>query len=261
VLDVSAAARPTAPSPHPAAVIQLLRAGLARTLRPEAMAWLDAELDRQRNVLDDRRLAIALGLLGRKVARSDLSLSDSELAAARELRAGWQPERWGTDEAARVAILLATYRGDDQAFAARVDRLCATAGVAELVASLKGFAVFPAAAALQARAREGVRASMRPPFDAIACHNPYPFDYFDAAAWNQMVVKCVFVGAPIESIVGLRERRNPDVVQMLRDLISERNAAGRRLPEEVHGYVAGAARDNPTGKPKPALAAGDGGAS
>jgi hypothetical protein len=240
VLDnIAVATRSSTPSPDPAAVIELLRAALARTLRPDAMTWLEAELERQRSAVDDRRLAVALGLLGRKVGRADLSLCDADLAAARNLRERWQPERWGTDEAARVAMLLATHRGDDRAFATRVDRLCATAGVAELVGYLKGFAVFPAASALQARAREGVRASMRPPFEAIACHNPYPFDHFDDAAWNQMVVKCVFVGAPIGSIVGLRERRNPEVIQMLRDLIDERSVANRQLPEEVHRYVAG----------------------
>ena len=102
---------------------------------------------------------------------------------------------------------------------------------------------------------------MRPPFEAIACHSPYPFDHFDAAAWNQMVVKCVVFGAPVESIVGLREWRNPEVIQMLRDLVSERDAAGRRLPDEVHRDIAGAPRNNPTGNPKAALAAGDRGAS
>src|ERR1700687_1975138 len=137
-----------APAPDPAAVIRLLHGGLARTLRPEAMAWLDAELDRQRGTVDERRLAIALGLTGRKIGRADLSLSDTDLAAARTLRVGWQPELWGADEAARVALLLATWRGDDQAFAARIDRLCAVAEITELVACLKGFAVFPAPAAL-----------------------------------------------------------------------------------------------------------------
>jgi hypothetical protein len=74
-------------------------------------------------------------------------------------------------------------------------------------------------------------------FEAIACHNPYPFDYFDEAAWNQMVVKCVFTGAPINSIVGLEQRRNAELVQMLRDLVSERHAAGRSVPDAVHAYV------------------------
>ena len=52
-----------------------------------------------------------------------------------------------------------------------------------------------------------------------------------------MVVKAVFNGVPIETIVGLRERRNPEVVQMMRDLVSERRAAGRPLPDAVHAYV------------------------
>jgi len=181
---------------------------------------------------------VALALAGRKVGRTDLSISHSDLAAARTLRAGWQPELWGADEAARVALVLVTWRGDDAAFAARIDRLCAVAEVTELVACLKGFAVFPAAAALEARAREGVRASMRPPFEAIACHNPYPFDYFNEAAWNQMVVKCVFVGASIDAIVGLRERRNPALVRMLKDFVAERRAAARPLPDAVHDYIA-----------------------
>jgi hypothetical protein len=232
-----AAAQLPAPVPDPATVIGLLHAGLARTLRPEAMAWLDVELDRQQNIVDERRLAVALGLAGRKVGRADLSLSDIERAAAQDLRRGWRPELWGADETARVALVLASYRGDDKAFAARIDRLCAAAEVTELVACLKGFAVFPAPAALEARARDGVRASMRPPFEAIACHNPYPFDYFNEAAWNQMVVKCVFTGASIETIVGLCERRNLDVIRMLRDLVAERTAASRPLPDEVHRYI------------------------
>jgi hypothetical protein len=52
-----------------------------------------------------------------------------------------------------------------------------------------------------------------------------------------MVVKTVFVGASIENIVGIRERANPDLQQMLRDLISERRAAGRPIPAEVRDYV------------------------
>jgi hypothetical protein len=221
----------------PAAVIALLRAWLARSVAPEGMAWLDGEIDRQRGATDERRLGTALGLVGRKIGRGNLALSADEAAAARQLRARWQPQSWGHDEGARVAILLATHRGDDRAFAARVDRLCTTAEVTEHIAYLKGFAVFPAARALHDRAREGVRSSIGPIFEAIACRNPYPFDHFDEAAWNQMVVKCVFVGASLESIVGLHERRNPELIQMLRDFVAERHAAGRPLPDEVHDYI------------------------
>jgi hypothetical protein len=215
----------------------VLRGPLSRVLAPDALSWLTGEIDRQRAAADERRLAIALGLASRKIARVELSLTADEAATARQLRTAWQPELWSADEAARVLILGASHRGDDPAFAARVDRLCTTAEVTEHIAYLKGFAIFPAPALLYGRAREGVRSAITPIFAAIACHNPYPFDHFDEDAWNQMVVKAVFNGVPIETIVGLRERRNPEVVQMMRDLVSERRAAGRPLPDAVHAYV------------------------
>ena len=211
---------------------------LSRALPPAAIDWLVAEIDRQRAAADERRLAIALGLTSRKIGRLDLALTPDETASAQRLRAGWRPELWATDEAARILILGASHRGDDQAFAARVDRLCTMAEVTEYIAYLKGFAIFPAPKLLYGRAREGVRSAITPVFAAIACHNPYPFDHFDEDAWNQMVVKCVFNGVPIETIVGLHERRNPEAVQMLRDLVAERRAASRPLPEAVHAYVA-----------------------
>lgn len=224
--------------PDPAAVVGLLRQWLQLSLKSEAMQWLNAEIDRARSKIDERRLPMTLGLVGRKVGRTDLALDTSHVEVARRLRRDWQPEIWSTDEAARVAILTATHQGDDGPFAARVDRLCTTAEITEHIAILKGFAVFPAPKLLYERAREGVRSSIQPVFEALACRNPYPSDYFDEAAWNQMVVKCVFVGVPIGTIVGLHQRRNPELVQMLGDLVAERRAASRPVPEAILEYIA-----------------------
>jgi hypothetical protein len=225
-------------SPDPSAVIRLLRTWLQRSVAAEAVQWLDAEIDNFQTRIDERRLPIALGLVRRKIGRKELALDARDVESAGQLRSRWAPRRWSTDEAARVAILLATHQGDDQAFAARVEKLCATAEITELVAILKGLAVLPAPKLLCDRAREGVRSSMQPVFEAIACRNPYPFDYFDEAAWNQMVVKCVFVGAPIDAISGLLERRNPELIRMLVDLIAERRSASRPVAQSVLDYVA-----------------------
>ncbi len=221
----------------PDATIAVLRSWLTRALPADAMQWLDGEIARQRAGADERRLGIALGFAGRKLGREQLNLGADDIAAAQQSHPCWQPQTWSAVETARVALWLATYNGDDAAFAARVDKLAATAEVTELVACLKGFAVFPAPVALYARAREGARSSIGAVFEAIACNNPYPLDHFDEAAWNQLVVKCVFVGAPIETIVGLTERRNLELLEMLRDLVAERTAAGRALPNAVHEYV------------------------
>jgi hypothetical protein len=229
--------RRQSPPCDPDAAVRLLRGWLSHRTTPEALQWLGGEVDRLRTNGDERRLLIALGLAARKVGRNELGLEASDIAAADELRADWQPQWWSTDEAARVLLLLSTHQGDDRTFADRVDRLCATAEVTEHVGILKGFAVFPAPTLLLRRAREGARSSIQPVFEAIACRNPYPLDHFDQAAWNQMVVKCMFMGAPLDAISGLAERRNPELIQMLADLAAERHAANRPMPQEVLEYI------------------------
>jgi hypothetical protein len=231
--------------PDPSATIDLLRLWLGRRVSADAARWLDAEIERQRGALDERRLGMALGLVSRRIGRADLSPTEDDMAAAQALGRRWKPATWGTHEVARVALVLATWNGEPAAFAARVDRLCGTGELSEHVACLKGFAVFPAPELLHTRAREAMRSSVQPVFEAIACHNPYPADHFDAAAYNQMVVKCVFSGLPIATLVGLDERRNDDLVRMLRDLVSERHAAGRPVADAVHEWIAGTAATPP----------------
>jgi hypothetical protein len=227
-----------------AAAGNLLRQWLGQTLQTDAAQWLDAEIERQRGAVDERRLGLALGSVGRRIGRAELSVPAADLAATEAVHRRWRPDTWSTDQAARVALVLATWTGEELSFAARVDRLCATGELTEHVACLKGFAVFPAPERLLNRAREAVRSSVQPLFEAIACQNPYPADHFDEAAYNQMIVKCVFLGVPIGTTVGLDERRNDDLVRMLRNLVSERNAAGRTVPESVHRYINGAEKKN-----------------
>jgi hypothetical protein len=220
----------------PKATGMLLR-WLSRALQPGARTWLRSEIDKQQDNVDERRLGVALGLAVRKLGRADLHLGVEDMAEANRLRRGWRPDLWSVDEMARVTLILTTYRSDDASFASRVARLCSTAELTEHIAYLKGFAIFPAAAELGERAREAVRASAQPLLQAIACHNPYSHHHFDQHAWNHMVVKCVFNGLPIDTIVGLNDRRNAELSRMLRDLVSERDAAGRILPAAVHAYL------------------------
>jgi hypothetical protein len=234
---LSNSSQPSGASPDPSAVISFLLRLLQRSVSAEGIQWLDAEIQAFGAKVDERRLPIALGLARRKIGRKELALEGGDVVSAGQLRSRWLPHWWSTDEAARVALLLATHHGDDQTFAARVERLCATAEVSELVAILKGFAVFPAPNLLCDRAREGVRSSMQPVFEAIACRNPFPFDHFDEPGWNQMVVKCVFVGAPIDAISGLQQRRNTELIRMLADLVAERRSAGRPVPQSVVDYI------------------------
>jgi hypothetical protein len=53
------------------------------------------------------------------------------------------------------------------------------------------------------------------------------------AAWRQGVVKCVFMGVPLDVVDGLAERTDDDLLAMLAGLAEERAAAGRPMPADA----------------------------
>ncbi|WUH95592.1 EboA domain-containing protein [Streptomyces sp. NBC_00433] len=55
----------------------------------------------------------------------------------------------------------------------------------------------------------------------------------DAAAWRQGVLKCVFLGVPLDAVAGLGERTDAELARMLLDFAHERVAAGRDVPADV----------------------------
>jgi hypothetical protein len=77
------------------------------------------------------------------------------------------------------------------------------------------------------------RTNVIPVFEAIACHNPYPADHFGEDAFNQMVLKALFLGVRVVGIEGLRRRFNAELARMVEGYASERRAAGRVIPDDV----------------------------
>jgi hypothetical protein len=211
----------------------LLRDWVVRRAPPEGAAWFEATLGRLAREPGDRALYLALGFAPRRLGKADLALGPEEREAAARARPGWDPSDWSIDQAARLAFLLARFEGDEEAFARLLETLFVTADVGELVCFYRGLPLYPGQHLLVARAREGARTSMRPVFEAVAHRNPYPTERFDEAAWNQMILKALFVGSRLWPIRGLDDRRNPDLARMLVDYAHERRAAGRPVDPEL----------------------------
>ena len=79
----------------------------------------------------------------------------------------------------------------------------------------------------------GCRTNAKRVFEAIACDNPFPAAHFPEHNYNQLVMKAVFIEAPVARIEGLAERRTPELLRMARDYASERRAADRQIPSDV----------------------------
>jgi hypothetical protein len=70
-------------------------------------------------------------------------------------------------------------------------------------------------------------------FCAVAHNNPFPSEQFNDDQWNQMVLKCLFIGVPLQPVIGLDERANAKLMSMLVDFAHERRAAHRTVPAEL----------------------------
>ena len=215
-------------------------------LSPEAalQQWLDARLDAPAaqwlqgavaslaQATTDRELFRSISLVSRKLGKAPLALDANSLALAEQARPGWNPSSWTLDQAGRVRLLLAT-AGDSDSFVRRLDQLCATADVDELVAFYRGLPLYPDAPRHRLRAAEGLRSNMKVVFEAVAHGNPYPAEQLAQDAWNQMVLKAIFVGSALAPIVGLDQRANATLARMLGDYAHERWAASRPVSPEL----------------------------
>ncbi len=210
----------------------LLQQWLDRRLDAAAAVWLRESVSALAGGGTDRDLFRVVSLVSRKLGKAPLALSDAEVASATKARPGWDPQSWTVDQAGRIRLLLAAAT-DADTFVRRLDQLCATADVDELVAFYCGLPLYPDPPRHHLRAAEGVRTNMRSVFEAVAHHNPYPAEQLPEDAWNQMVLKALFVGSTLDPIVGLDGRANPKLARMLDDYAHERWSAGRPVSPEL----------------------------
>lgn len=226
---------------------ELLGAWLAERLPLDSADWLGTVTGLVRAAPTDRPLYLAIGEVARRVPKRPLAPTEAELAAAAASRPGWDPRDWTLDQAARVHLLLASTT-DGAVLSRRLDTLCSAADVGELVAFYRGLPLYPDPPRHALRAAEGVRSNMRVVFEAVAHRNPYPAEHFAESAWNQMVLKALFVGTRLDLIAGLDERANRALAKMLSDYAHERWAASRPVSPElwrcVGPFAAGSVLDD-----------------
>jgi hypothetical protein len=160
----------------------------------------------------------------RAVGRAALVLDDAE-------RARWPWPPCATEAAlARIALLAAPGTTIDEADAAALFR---AGDNDERVAILRALPLLPDPARFLDLAVDACRTNVVSIFEAIACDNPYPAAHFPDLNFNQLALKTVFLGLPLARILGLGDRRTPELARMADDYAAERRAAGRPVPADL----------------------------
>lgn len=153
--------------------------------------------------------------------------------ALRRIRPGFSVEGWTMDRLARVWWLLQLPADDEIRYVGTITQLFRAGELNELVALYSALPVLAYPEAWWFQATEGIRNNIADVQSAIMLHNPYPADYFDEPAWNQMVLKAFFTDKDVMQITGLDERKNARLARTLADYAAERRAAGRSLPSNI----------------------------
>lgn len=112
-------------------------------------------------------------------------------------------------------------------------RLFRSGDTGERTALLRALPLLPQPERFADLAAEACRSSVQDVFEAVAVANPFAAAHLPAAAFNQMVLKAVFLGVPLAGVAGLASRRTPELARMATDFRSERRAAGRPVPADL----------------------------
>lgn len=242
---------PTAP------LNKLIRSWIAARVNPAAMSWID---DRAAAVAtgDKKSLFLAFGLVPRKVGKGDITFSEVDQNGAEAVRPGWNPVGWSLDQLVRTYFVLSFPATDIERYVQTLDLMFSTGEVGELVALYQALPLLPEPKAHVLRAAEGVRNNIKAVFAAVAHNNPFPSEQFSDDQWNQLVLKCLFIGLSLRPVIGVDERANAKLMGMLVDFAHERRAAHRPIPAELWRCVGPYADDRAIEDLKIALTTGSG---
>lgn len=218
---------------HNKTLYQLLRNHLASEL---GQTWLDQQLEKLNEDFLPRNFYLSFSACPRYVDRVAIRLTDEEKEELSRHYPNFSATEWTLDQLARILLVTALPPERNQAI---LNDLFATADYHELIALYKGLYWLDNAEDFVARAREGLRTNMTNVFDAIALDNPFPHRYLTEEAWNQMVLKAMFMERPMYRIYQIEDRKNERLANIFLDYAEERRSAGRKVSPELWRFVAG----------------------
>lgn len=213
---------------------KLLIAILTESATPEAVSWLCGTLAEQDREFSKRPFYYGFSGVSRHFDRRALiTVKENQLAELEARAPGFTIRGWDQFRLARVILLLLLGEQKKETFLEMIHSLLNTADLREQSAIFSAYPLLPHSSDLVESAVDGLRSNIVDVFDSIALNNPFPAANFTDAAWNQMVLKALFIGRPLYRIEGLDRRKNAELAAAISYLAHERWAAGRRIPAEA----------------------------
>lgn len=184
------------------------------------------------------QLDLAFAAIPRKMGRHTIKIDDKLRKELHQHRQNLLVEGWSMDRLCRIWLLLHIDANDKLKYIRTIERFFLAAEMTEQSALYSALPILAYPEHWQKKCAEGIRSNIGIVLESIMCNNPYPAQRLEQAAWNQMVLKAFFTEKPIHQIIGLDERTNKELAQILSDYAHERWAAHRPVNPMLWRVVA-----------------------
>ena len=214
---------------------------LGRSASSEAQAWLSDEIASLRSEFRQRRFYFAFSGVSRRFDKQGaIEFSpETDAASLEALCPGFTVAGWDQFRLARVILLTVLAEQPSDTYRGTLEAVLGSADLREQQAIFSALPLLPEPELLVELARDGSRTNIVDVFDAIALDNPFPAKAFPEEAWNQLVLKSLFIDRPLYRMQGIEERANETLAEALSNLAHERWAAGRYVSPELWRSCAG----------------------
>lgn len=189
-----------------------LRARLRGHIGQPEQEWLDTACTMQ----GDRLLAVFVGA-ARRLGNDRLGGDDAFAS-------------WPRSCVARVAMLLSLDNREPQTSSAWIHRAYREGDSGEKRAIVCALPHVREAGQYAELAIDCGRTNETELFAALAIGNAFPADHYPDPAFNSLVIKAAQLDLPLDGILGLLDRHNPELARIGMEYIDERQSAGRPFP-------------------------------
>ena len=176
--------------------------------------------------------ALAMHMVYSAMARRKLGNTPVVLDSSVEQNIGYS---WFSSDAARTLLLeqLIIQPDDNNNREQLINNAFQSGDEYERGAILKGLCLLDSDGEMSTLSIHSGRTNSYRLFSAIALMNPYAGQHYNERAFNQLVLKALFMDLDIRHIMGLAQRKSQKLNSMCTDYVRERLAANRSLPNFI----------------------------
>jgi len=210
-------------------------------LSEKEQAWLVQKTKVLSDIEKDTKFAVFFSLTARFISNEAPKWSIEELKILEDIYPGFGKVLWTKQDLVRSVLMIVL---DVASNKSRITTLFEIAEMHELIGLYRGLFLLKNAKEFSICVEEGIRTNMVNVFDAIIAGNPFAKAYLEEWAWNQLILKALFLDRNLYTIQSIDQGKNENLAGMLQDYVKERWAAGRTISPEIWRMIDGYLRED-----------------